>query len=569
LAQARGSLGRRVLSIGLAVMVCGLLLVAVSLRAAVGAGRPGRPEGGDHELAKLVGELQQMAARQQERIEAYEAMIQRAKEDGPKHRQLQAANMPSIYGDDFANGKRAYTAQESFDGALSHAWVLMCGFLVMFMQAGFAMVQAGSCRVGNVQNVLMKSLTVVCMSTFGWWIFGWSFAFSGPTKDGGLKKNGFGGHEQFAGHHFLRVRSDGQQEPTEAMLHWFFQWAVCSIATTIMTSGASERVNFAGYCLVSFLLAAFIYPVVAAWTWGGGWLNDFNDTGYFDFAGSGIVHMTGGVGALLGAIIVGPRKGRFAGTDLKERILETPRLFEPQRVPMILLGTLILWFGWYGLTCGSVRSMNSVEKGFMAAQVAMNTTIAACMGGLVVFLMRLGFCSKLDVPGFCNGILAGLVSISAPCGNVECGSAMCIGLCGGVIFQAFSMLLKVVKVDDPVDAFAVHGACGMWGVFAAALFDWGKGFKTVHGWRGFRCIRDASGANCAGLVDGLGKDLVASNMLEILSILGWVGVLCAISFLPLKLGRFLRYDEKTEEGNSNEAKADYDFEDVCGRSEAI
>mmetsp|Transcript_99281 Transcript_99281/g.301361 ORF Transcript_99281/g.301361 Transcript_99281/m.301361 type:complete len:106 (-) Transcript_99281:244-561(-) len=104
---------------------------------------------------------------------------------------------------------------------------------------------------------------------------------------------------------------------------------------------------------------------------------------------------------------------------------------------------------------------------------------------------------------------------------------------------------------------------------AAAYFDWGKGFKTVHGWRGFRCIRDASGANCAGLVDGLGKDLVASNMLEILSILGWVGVLCAISFLPLKLGRFLRYDEKTEEGNSNEAKADYDFEDVCGRSEAI
>merc|ERR1719453_325351 len=164
-----------------------------------------------------------------------------------------------------------------------------------------------------------------------------------------------------------------------------------------------------------------------------------------DFAGSGIVHMTGGVGALIGAIAAGPRKGRFDDPDSDE--------FYAHSVPLVVLGTFILWFGWYGFNCGSTLGLSDATTGALAAQVAMNTTLAAATGGLSVFIVRFALTKKYDVTGFCSGILAGLVSITAPCGNVESGSAFGIGLIGGVIFVLTSKLLKKLKIDDPLDAF--------------------------------------------------------------------------------------------------------------------
>merc|ERR1719454_2411095 len=189
-----------------------------------------------------------------------------------------------------------------------------------------------------------------------------------------------------------------------------------------------------------------------------------NEVGFTDFAGSGIVHLTGGMGALMGAIVVGPRKGRFDQGTSEDA-------FNPHSLPLVVLGTFILWFGWYGFNCGSTLGMSSTSTGALAAQVAMNTTLAAATGGISVFLIRYAIMKKYDVGGLCNGILAGLVSITAGCGNVESGSAVAIGLIGAFVYQGASMLLVKLKIDDPVDASPVHGACGIWGVLAAGLFD--------------------------------------------------------------------------------------------------
>mmetsp|Transcript_34142 Transcript_34142/g.105035 ORF Transcript_34142/g.105035 Transcript_34142/m.105035 type:complete len:543 (-) Transcript_34142:61-1689(-) len=482
----------------------------------------------DADLEAKLADLEQQFKANHAEIEALEvAQVAKAAEA----RRL--STLPaSIYG--ASNTTRAYTVEESLMGALTHIWLILCGALVMFMQAGFAMLEAGTCRRKFVQNILLKNLTDVAVGTLGWWIFGWSFAYSGPYTDDGLLKNKFAGKDSFAGHHFATEMSDGQQEPTTNELNWFFQWAFASAAATIVSGGVAERVKFPGYVVYSFLLTSFIYPIVVAWTWGYGWLNDINAAGYMDFAGSGIVHMTGGVGALVGAIIAGPRNGRF---DKREKDETDP--FAPHSIPLMVLGTFILWFGWYGFNCGSTLAMTGIEDGFKAAQVAMNTTIAASVAGLLVFLLRFAILRLYDVTAFCNGVLAGLVSITAPCGNVECGSALAIGIVGALLYEGTSQLLKKVKIDDPLDAFPVHGACGAWGVFAAALFDWGKSFKTVHAWQAFRCIRDENDVNCAGLADGLGKKLIAANCLEILSIVGWVGGLSVVIFLPLKLLKFL------------------------------
>jgi len=433
----------------------------------------------------------------------------------------------SIFGDE--DGTRPYTETENFAMALDHLWLVVCGALVMFMQAGFAMVEAGCCRAKNVQNILLKNLTDVATGTLGWWAFGWAFAYGGPYNGAGNLENGFIGTDQFFGIGFITRRDDGQIEPSTGMLNWFFQWAFCSAAATIVSGGVAERVNFPGYVSFSFMMTAFIYPVVVAWTWGYGFLGANN---YMDFAGSGIVHMSGGVGALVGAALAGARKGRW----------ENPDAFAPHSLPLVVLGTFILWFGWYGFNCGSTLGMSDAATGMMAAFVAMNTTIAAATGGLVVFLLRFARLRLYDIGGFCNGILAGLVSITAPCGNVESGSAFAIALIGALIYEGSSMLLKKVGVDDPIDAFAVHGACGAWGTFAAALFDMGVGFETYNAWSGFACNHGTSGCSADAAGGGFGM-----NVAGVFAIAAWVAFWSALIFAPLRFSGMLRAEDDVQD----------------------
>jgi len=426
---------------------------------------------------------------------------------------------------------------EDLQGAMTHMWLLVCGALVMFMQAGFALVESGCCRAKNAQNILLKNLTDVCVGTLGWWALGYGFAYGGPLNDDGVNPNGFIGTQQFLGWDFLERNDDGTFTPTDQMLAWFFQWAFCSAAATIVSGGVAERVNFPGYVVFSFMMTAFIYPVVVAWTWGYGFLGANN---YMDFAGSGIVHMCGGVGALVGAAIVGPRAGRF----------ENPDAFQRHSLPLVVLGTFILWFGWYGFNCGSTLSMESKGSGQWAAFVAMNTTIAAATGGLVVFLLRYMKLKRYDIGGFCNGILAGLVSITAPCANIECGSAFATAFLGGLIYEGASMLLKKLKVDDPVDAFAVHGACGAWGVLAAALFDFGEGFDQYNAWSGFDCNRDDLTTCSTGVwADGFGI-----NVGGIVAIAAWTAFWTALIFTPLRFTGMLRASDEVQEAGFDAQK---------------
>jgi len=455
----------------------------------------------------------------------------------------------SIYDNQTTAEWKAWSQAES----QNQAWLVLCGALVFLMQAGFMFREAGFCRFKHVEASLLKNLANACIGTIAWWICGYTWAFAGPYfadsyRNHRIFKEGWLGYDSFAGHGFVNTRDD-QQDPTTRMGFWFYQWAACLTASAIVSGAIAERTHFTGYAIFTTLMSGFIYPAVAAWTQGAGWLSELLETGFFDYAGSGVIHMAGGTAALFGAIIAGARKDRFAGKSPMERVrIEDDDQWMPHSQPLIMFGTLLLWIGWYGLNCGATLGMSDFEAGAKAAHIAMTTTIAAGAGGLTAYFFRLALWrSYYDIDGVCNGILAGLVSIAAACSTVEVGTAAGIGVVGGLLFCLTSALLRLLAVDDPVDAFAVHGITGAWGVFAAALMDWGTGLGYFSGWSGFRCLVNRNTQGCKGEVDSLAKHIVAANMSEIFSILGWVGAWAIVLFLILKCAKVLRISDEDDE----------------------
>jgi Amt family ammonium transporter len=410
----------------------------------------------------------------------------------------------------------------NYDEALDTIWMLLAGLLVFFMHAGFSLLEAGSVRFKNTQNILSKNLLVVTIGFLCWWATGWSFAY-GAVEDPGK----FIGSTQW----FM----DGFWDDKTLFRNWFFQGAFCATACTIVSGAMAERTQLKGLGTYAIILTAFIYPAIAYWGWSGsGFLAYTNDDGetvssfgswYKDFAGSGIVHLTGGVGALVGSICVGPRKGRFDDPASEDE-------FEPANIPFIVLGTFALWFGWYGFNPGSTLSMHDKGTAHTAGLVAVNTTLAPCIAGLLVFVSRATVLPprKLHVGGFCNGILAGLVSITAGCAFVKPWEAVIIGFIGAFAYMGASALLKIVKVDDVVEAFPVHGACGMWGVLAVGLFG-----------------NEEDGAGGNGLF--YGGDQLRVQIMGVLMIILWAGGLSLIVLAPLRLAGCLRLtDEFQDEG---------------------
>jgi len=343
---------------------------------------------------------------------------------------------------------------------------------------------------------------------------------------------------------------------------WFFQWAFCTAGCSIVSGGIAERIKFPAWIFYAFCMTTFIYPVVVCSTWGYGWLETFKKDskgvpvgGYIDFAGSGVVHLTGGIAALVGAKVIGVRTGRFDPEKADE--------FSPHSQPLIVLGTFILWFGWCGFNSGSTLGMSSGGTALMAAMVMMNTTLSAATGAMTVFLLNFGITKKYDCAALCNGILAGLVSITAPCGNVESGSAVLIGLLGGFIYYGSAALIKKVKIDDPVDAFSVHGACGIWGCIAASVFDFGAGTKYHHGWGGFgaTCLdwghegeptSEYTERTTDGKPNGTFQlcmstgDSIGANLAEVAFVIAWSGGLTLVIMGGLKIAKLLRVEEGVE-----------------------
>lgn len=327
-------------------------------------------------------------------------------------------------------------------------WTLVAAFMVFFMQAGFAMVEAGFTRAKNTVNIIMKNLMDMSLGAIAYWAIGFALMF-GVSKTGWFGTTGF----------FLSDYAADKDPWTLAF--WMFQVVFAATAATIVSGAMAERTKFVSYLMYSVVISALIYPVFGSWAWGSlykgsGWLEGL---GFIDFAGSTVVHSVGGWAALAGAIVIGPRIGKYVNGKAKA--------MPGHSITTGALGVFILWFGWYGFNAGSTTAANTDT-----ALIAVNTTLAACAGAFGAMIISWIKFRKPDATMTLNGTLAGLVGITAGCANVLPGSAILIGIIAGVIVVLSVVFIdQTLKIDDPVGAVSVHGVCGAWGTLAAGLFN--------------------------------------------------------------------------------------------------
>lgn len=328
-------------------------------------------------------------------------------------------------------------------------WTVMAAILVFFMQAGFAMVEAGFTRAKNAANIMMKNLVDFSVGSLAFWAIGFALMFG--TGGALIGKTGF----------FL---NDVPDEPwTYAFL--IFQTVFAATAATIVSGAMAERTKFVGYMAYSVFITALIYPIFGHWAWGSlfgdqGWLEG---KGFMDFAGSTVVHSIGGWCALAGAIVVGPRRGKYNGQGKVKAI-------PGHSLTLATLGVFILWMGWFGFNPGSTTSVTG-EAGKAFAKIAVNTNLSACAGALAALFTTWCLAGKPELGMSLNGALAGLVGITAPCNNIEPWAAVAVGLISGVLVVLSVRFFDSIKIDDPVGAISVHGVCGAWGTLAVAIFD--------------------------------------------------------------------------------------------------
>jgi len=412
----------------------------------------------------------------------------------------------------------ALTAISDTSVAVNTLWVFITGFLVFFMQAGFALLEAGLIRQTGVVNSLLENFSDAIITAISFWAVGFGIAF-------GTSAGGFIGTDNFFLSKAFEIISspDGASvrylfmgEANEVMgwtnltvlSFFFFQYAFAATAGTIATGAMAERTDYIAKIVYTIGVGAFIYPVVVHWIWGGGWIASL---GFWDFAGSAVVHTTGGIIALVGAWMLGPRANRKFG--------EFP---PPHNMALATLGTMILWLGWYGFNPGSTLV---IGDGGLVGLVALNTTLGAGAGGLVALFFIYFRNGRWDLTFTLNGSLAGLVAITAPCAYVLPGSAVIIGAVGGLLVILAVEFVELLKIDDPVGAFAVHGANGIWGTIAIGLF-----------------ANDAFGTG-AGLLVGGSADQLIAQLIGISAVVAWAGVTSFIMFGALKAMNRLRVDK--------------------------
>ena len=333
----------------------------------------------------------------------------------------------------------------------NNLWLLVATILVIFMNAGFAMVEAGMCRQKNAVNILAKNLFVFALAVTAYWFVGYSLMYGNAIAAGWLYFNGL----FFDPAVTPELISEAGLVPS---VDFLFQAAFAGTAATIVSGLVAERVKFGEFVVFSLILTAFIYPIAGSWEWNGGWLNSVGDKEFIDFAGSSIVHSVGAWAGLIGAMLLGPRIGKF--------IDGKPQAIPGHNMAIATLGALILWIGWYGFNPGSQLAMDQ-----WVPYVAVTTTLAAAGGAIGATVISTLTSGKPDLTMIINGILAGLVSITAGCGNLTFVGSWVAGLIGGIIVVFAVSALDSAGIDDPVGAFSVHGVCGVWGTLVVGL--WG------------------------------------------------------------------------------------------------
>ncbi len=373
----------------------------------------------------------------------------------------------------------------------NNLWLLIATILVIFMNAGFAMVEAGMCRSKNAVNILAKNLFVFALAVTSYWFIGYSLMYGGSVADGWL---------YFGGLFFdptvtADMVTDAGLVPT---VDFLFQSAFAGTAATIVSGLVAERVKFGEFVVFAVVLTAFIYPIAGSWKWNGGWLDSL---GFVDFAGSSIVHSVGAWAGLVGAMLLGPRIGKYS--DGK------PQAMPGHNMAIATLGALVLWIGWYGFNPGSQLAMDQ-----WVPYVAVTTTLAAAAGAIGATIVSTLTSGKPDLTMIINGILAGLVSITAGCGDMTLAGAWFAGLVGGIIVVFSVAALDAAEIDDPVGAFSVHGVCGVWGTLVIGL--WGT---AVQG--------DGAGM---GLFNGGGITLLLVQALGAAAYAIWTLVTCWIAW---------------------------------------
>ena len=329
-------------------------------------------------------------------------------------------------------------------------WVLVAAFLVYFMQAGFALCEAGLTRAKNTGNILMKNMMDFCIGTPCFWLvgFGIMFAGSGPL---------IGGFAPFMSGDYSAILPEG----VPLWVYAVFQTVFCATAATIVSGSMAERTKFSAYCCYSAAISLIVYPISGHWIWGGGWLSQL---GFHDFAGSTAVHMVGGVTACIGAKILGSRIGKYDKDGKPKAILG-------HNMTVAALGVFILWFCWFGFNGASTVAMSTDEDLLSASLVYMNTNLAAAMATCTAMIFTWVRYGKPDVSMTLNGALAGLVAITAGCDQVSPVGSFFIGLFAGVLLcVSVDFFDRIAKIDDPVGAISVHGACGAMGTICVGLF---------------------------------------------------------------------------------------------------
>ena len=397
--------------------------------------------------------------------------------------------------------------------ALNIVWTLIAAFLVFFMQAGFAMVETGLTRAKNSSNIMMKNLMDFCFGSIAFFAVGYGLMF-------GADKFGLFGTSKW----FLSTGDPSTPAGIWEICYWMFQIVFAATAATIVSGAMAERTKFSAYIIYSIIISLVVYPISGHWIWGGGWLATM---GFHDFAGSTVGHSVGGWAALMGAIALGPRIGKYVKVNGKTAVKAIPG----HSIPFAALGVFILWFGWFGFNPGSTTSgMNGA-----IATIAVTTNLAAAAGAVLAMCMAWIRFGKPDTSMALNGALAGLVAITAPCAVVSPLAAIAIGAIAGVlVVLSVEFIDKVLHIDDPVGAVSVHLVNGVFGTLAVGLFA-----SPAY-------IQSSAAVCKAGLFYGGGFEQLGVQAIGVAAVGGWVVITTGILFFVMKAMKQLRVNREEE-----------------------